>query len=93
MKDECSDLKQAADRAQDKHYREMTDWVTRGRTPEQGRRAYGFAVAYRQALKWLIDCYAHLRDRLSARRNMEAAQEFKTLVEHDIDILDKYSER
>jgi hypothetical protein len=89
MNDECSDLKREADLAGDAHYRAMTNYMTDGRTRRLAARAYGFAVAYRSALKWLIDCYSRVRDRVNARRKLDTAMEMKHLVDRDIETLEQ----
>ena len=89
MENECADLKQEADKAGDKHYRAMTDWVTKGRTRPLRERAYAFAVSYRRSLKWLIDCYRRIRGGRSEK--LETAVEFKGLVDRDIKALEESS--
>lgn len=91
VKDECQDLKQQADVAGDDHYRAMTDYMTDGRSPALRERARGFAYRYRRSLTWLMECYARMRDRFTARRKLANAIDMKTLVEKDIEILEETS--
>ena len=90
MDQECSDVKTDAYRAGDKHYRAMSNWLTGGRTKALLNKAYPLALKYRQTLTWLTDCYKHARFSISRTKRMEAAHEYQTLVQHDIDILDRY---
>ena len=87
VENECADLKQEADKAGDKHYRAMTEWVTKGRTRTLRDRALAFAVSYRRALHWLIDCYRRIRAGRSEK--LETAVEFKALVDQDIKVLEE----
>ena len=90
VQNECEDLQHAADEAGDRHYRAMTDWVTKGRTRSLRDRARHLAEVYRRALLWVIDCYQRGRDSIRNRRKLETAVEFEGMVENDIKILDKY---
>ncbi|MFM9905045.1 MAG: hypothetical protein ACKVQJ_10800 [Pyrinomonadaceae bacterium] len=89
MEEECTDLVQESNQAGDKHYRTMTTWLTGGRTRTLLNRAYRFALAYRRALQWVIDCYGRIRNSVRAKRKLEEAVEFKSLVEKDIVILEQ----
>lgn len=91
MKDECEDLKKQADRAGDEHYREMTEYMTQPGSPVAKQRAWNVASRYRQALTWLINCYANMRDRFIARRKLATTIEMKKLVEQDIEIIEETS--
>ena len=86
MDNECSDIKAEAHAAGDKHYEAMTDYAI-APTQERRGRALNFALRYRQALDWLIDCYHRLRPQRFASSHIADAAEYKNLVEHDIDIL------
>jgi hypothetical protein len=90
MNDECSNIKREAHEAGDLHYRAMTDYVRTGDGAAR-RRALSMAIHYRQALRWLLDCYGNLRDRVTGRRKAEAALEYKHLVDKDIEMLEESS--
>ena len=86
MHNECSDIKAEAHAAGDKHYEAMTGYAI-APTPEHRTRALNFALRYRQALNWLIDCYRRLRRKKAASPELASAAEYKHLVEHDIEVL------
>jgi len=85
--DECSDLKREAHEAGDEHYRAMTDYI-RGDHKGERKRALRFAVAYRRALQWLIDCYGRMKDRVAGRQKAETALQYAELVDKDIEMLE-----
>jgi hypothetical protein len=90
MEQQCSDIKKNADRAGDEHYRAMTQWVTGGRTRKLLNRAYPLALRYRRQLGWLVECYQHARSSILSRSKVKAADDYKTLIEQDIKILESY---
>ena len=90
MDQECSDVKTDAYQAGDEHYRAMRNWLAGGRTRALLNKAYPIAIKYRQALTWLKDCYEHARYSLSRDKKIEVAHEFQTLVQTDIELLDRY---
>jgi len=89
VEQECTDLKQESVAAGDQHYRAMTSWLTRGRKKELWVRARAFASNYRKKLRWLIECYRHLRPTARVQEKLHDAVEFQTLLEKDIKILDE----
>lgn len=86
MDTQCSDIKAEAHVAGDKHYDAMTSYAI-APTPERRKRALSFALRYRKALNWLIDCYRRLRPKNVVSPELASATEYKHLVEHDIEIL------
>jgi hypothetical protein len=84
--DECSDLKREAHEAGDLHYRAMTDYI-RGDHRGERKRALRFAMAYRQALQWLLDCYGRAKNRLTGRQQAETALQYAELVDKDIEMI------
>ena len=86
MHDECSDIKAEAHLAGDKHYDAMTSYAI-APTPERRTRALNFALRYRKALDWLIDCYRRVPRKKAVSPDLGSAAEYKHLVEHDIETL------
>ena len=90
MEQECSDIKKDAHEAGDKHYRAMTNWVTGGRSRALLNKAYPLAIKYRRQLSWLVECYEHARSTVLSRTKVKTADQFKTLVEQDMKIMENY---
>lgn len=91
VQEECTDLKQQADRASDNHYATITEWAVTGANDETLRQeAVRRASVLRRSLDWLVDCYRRMRQSVRTRRLLDNAVASRQLVENDIETLDRY---
>jgi hypothetical protein len=88
MTEECTDLEREAARASDRYYRAITDWLTdRRRSIELREKASVLASVYSRSLDVLLRCLARVRGSHNMERKIERTQEFKSLVEKDMEFL------
>ena len=88
MANECTDLEREAAQAGDRYYRAITDWLTdRRRSIELREKASVLARVYSRSLDIVLRCLARVRGSHITERKLERTQEFKSLVEKDMEFL------
>jgi hypothetical protein len=90
MTDDCSDLDSEAGSAGDTHYRAIGAWLRGGMAEHLRKKAHRAAVAYRRALKFLINCYRRARGSVGKRRRLNNAVALEALVAQDIEVLERH---
>jgi hypothetical protein len=90
MSDDCSELESEAGNAGDAHYRAMGTWLRGGMAENLRKKAYRAAIAYRRALKFIIECYRRARGSFGKRRRLNNAATLESLVAQDIEVLERH---